>query len=32
MLTVTAAIGAVCFATWALVDRFWRPTAPQPAI
>jgi hypothetical protein len=23
--------GAVCFATWALVDRFWRPGLGQPA-
>jgi uncharacterized membrane protein YbhN (UPF0104 family) len=32
MLTVTAAVAALCFATWALVDRLWRPTAPEPAI
>jgi uncharacterized membrane protein YbhN (UPF0104 family) len=31
MLTVTAAAGAVCFASWALVDRFWRPGLGQPA-
>jgi uncharacterized membrane protein YbhN (UPF0104 family) len=30
LLTVTAAAGAICFATWALVDRLWRPH-PQPA-
>jgi uncharacterized membrane protein YbhN (UPF0104 family) len=31
LLTVTAAIGALCFAAWALTDRFWRSRAPQPA-
>jgi uncharacterized membrane protein YbhN (UPF0104 family) len=32
LLTATAAVGAVCFATWALVDRLWRrQPAPQPA-
>jgi uncharacterized membrane protein YbhN (UPF0104 family) len=32
LLTVTAAVGALCFATWALVDRFWpRRVEPQPA-
>jgi uncharacterized membrane protein YbhN (UPF0104 family) len=30
LLTVTAAVGAICFATWALVDRLWRPH-PAPA-
>jgi hypothetical protein len=30
LLTVTAAVGAICFATWALVDRLWRPH-PEPA-
>jgi uncharacterized membrane protein YbhN (UPF0104 family) len=32
MLTVTAAIAALCFATWALVDRVWRTHEPQPAV
>src|ERR671910_1114162 len=32
MLTATAAVGAVLFATWALVDRFWpRRAAVAPA-
>jgi hypothetical protein len=32
LLTVTAAAGAVCFASWALVDRFWpREPAVAPA-
>jgi uncharacterized membrane protein YbhN (UPF0104 family) len=32
MLTATAAVGAVCFASWALVDRFWpRRAAVAPA-
>ena len=32
LLTATAAIGALCFASWALVDRLWRArTAPAPA-
>lgn len=31
LLTATAAIGALCFASWAVMDRVWRP-APQPAI
>jgi uncharacterized membrane protein YbhN (UPF0104 family) len=30
LLTATAAAGALCFASWALVDRLWRP-APAPA-
>ena len=30
LLTATAAGGALCFASWALVDRLWRPT-PAPA-
>jgi uncharacterized membrane protein YbhN (UPF0104 family) len=30
LLTVTAAAGAICFATWALVDRLWQPH-PRPA-
>jgi hypothetical protein len=31
LLTATAAVGTLCFASWALVDRLWRPspgTAP----
>jgi len=28
LLTVSAAVGALCFAAWALVDRLWRP-APR---
>jgi hypothetical protein len=33
LLTATAAVGAVCFATWAAVDRMWRHLAkPAPAI
>jgi uncharacterized membrane protein YbhN (UPF0104 family) len=31
LLTATAAAGALCFASWALVDRLWRPT-PAPAL
>jgi uncharacterized membrane protein YbhN (UPF0104 family) len=32
LLTATAAVGALCFASWALVDRFWpRTAAPAPA-
>jgi hypothetical protein len=32
LLTATAAAGALCFASWALVDRLWlRPPAPAPA-
>jgi uncharacterized membrane protein YbhN (UPF0104 family) len=32
LLTATAAIGALCFASWALVDRLWDArTAPGPA-
>ncbi|MFL5908695.1 MAG: lysylphosphatidylglycerol synthase domain-containing protein [Solirubrobacterales bacterium] len=30
LLTATAAGGALCFASWALVDRLWRPM-PAPA-
>jgi uncharacterized membrane protein YbhN (UPF0104 family) len=33
LLTATAAVGAVCFATWALADRLWPRAAtplPQP--
>lgn len=30
LLTATAAAGALCFASWALVDRLWR-RAPAPA-
>jgi hypothetical protein len=30
LLTVTAAVGALCFAAWALADRLWRPH-PEPA-
>jgi uncharacterized membrane protein YbhN (UPF0104 family) len=33
LLTATAAVGAICFASWALVDRFWpRAAAPAPAV
>ena len=32
LLTATAAVGAVCFASWAIVDRLWRPANPAPAI
>ena len=32
MLTVTAAVGAICFAGWALADRVWRTRSPAPAI
>lgn len=33
LLTATAAVGAICFATWAAVDRMWRHLAkPAPAI
>jgi hypothetical protein len=33
LLTATAAAGALCFASWALVDRLWlrRTPAPVPA-
>jgi len=32
LLTATAAVGAVCFASWAVVDRLWRPArAARPA-
>ena len=31
LLTVTAAIGALCFAAWAVSDRLWGTRAPQPA-
>lgn len=33
LLTATAAVGAVCFASWALVDRLWprATTAEAPA-
>jgi uncharacterized membrane protein YbhN (UPF0104 family) len=31
LLTATAAVGALCFATWALVDRIARDRAPLPA-
>ena len=33
LLTATAAMGALCFAAWALVDRLWlqrAPAAPRP--
>ena len=30
LLTVTAAVGALCFATWALADLLWR-RRPAPA-
>jgi len=32
LLTVTAAVGAVCFAAWALADRLWRTRAPAAAL
>jgi uncharacterized membrane protein YbhN (UPF0104 family) len=34
LLTATAAVGALCFASWALVDRLWmrRETAPARAL
>jgi uncharacterized membrane protein YbhN (UPF0104 family) len=32
MLTMTAAVGAICFAGWALADRFWRTRSPAPAM
>ncbi|HMA27402.1 MAG: lysylphosphatidylglycerol synthase domain-containing protein [Solirubrobacterales bacterium] len=31
LLTATAAAGALCFASWALVDRLWLRRAPNPA-
>jgi len=31
LLTATAAVGALCFASWALVDRVWRERSPEPA-
>jgi hypothetical protein len=31
LLTVTAAAAALCFASWALVDRLWLQRAPAPA-
>jgi uncharacterized membrane protein YbhN (UPF0104 family) len=31
LLTATAAAGALCFASWALLDRFLLPTKPPPA-
>jgi hypothetical protein len=31
LLTVTAAVGALCFAAWALADRLWGSRVPQPA-
>ena len=32
LLTATAAVGALCFASWALLDRLWqRAPAPVPA-
>jgi hypothetical protein len=30
LLTATAAAGAVCFASWALIDRFWLRRTPTP--
>lgn len=30
MLTLTAAVGAICFAGWALADRLWRTRSPAP--
>ena len=30
LLTATAAAGALCFASWALVDRLWRPGLIDP--
>jgi len=33
LLTATAAVGAVCFASWAVVDQLWRqPAKPAAAI
>jgi hypothetical protein len=34
LLTATAAVGALCFASWALIDRLWmrRETAPARAL
>jgi uncharacterized membrane protein YbhN (UPF0104 family) len=34
LLTATAAAGAICFASWALIDRFWlrRTAATAPAL
>jgi hypothetical protein len=31
LLTATAAAGALCFASWALVDRLWLQRTPVPA-
>ncbi|MFI5027046.1 MAG: hypothetical protein ACHQCI_09910, partial [Solirubrobacterales bacterium] len=31
LLTATAAAGALCFASWALVDRFWLQRTPVVA-
>ena len=31
LLTATAAVGAVCFATWALIDRLTQSRSPLPA-
>ena len=31
LLTATAAAGALCFASWALVDRLWVRAVPVPA-
>ena len=31
LLTATAAVGAVCFASWAVIDRLWRPASAAPA-
>jgi hypothetical protein len=30
LLTATAAAGAICFASWALVDRLWLQAEPTP--
>jgi hypothetical protein len=31
LLTATGAVGALCFASWALFDRLGRPRGPLPA-
>jgi uncharacterized membrane protein YbhN (UPF0104 family) len=32
LLTATAAAGAICFAAWALLDRFWLRNEPAPGL
>ena len=32
LLTATAAVGALCFASWAVVDRLWPRAGAQPAV